>query len=53
MAENCFIFTHIVLSNYHCIKPVMLFQLTVTVTEIGNNWKIMNQLTVTATEKCQ
>jgi hypothetical protein len=28
---------------------LVLFQLTVTVTEIVNNWKIMNQLTVTVT----
>ena len=25
------------------------FKLTVTVTEIGNNWNILNQLTVTVT----
>ena len=29
----------------------MFFELTVTVTQIANNWKEMNELTVTATQK--
>ena len=32
------------------LRPVF-FELTVTVTQIANNWKEMNELTVTVTQK--
>ena len=32
-------------------KPNSVFELTVTVTQIANNWKEMNELTETVTQK--
>ena len=35
---------------YFVVLKAVSFKLTVTVTEMGNNWNILNQLTVTVTE---